>query len=121
MKAHLATLPPPVLTEDYLTVPEDRIRTIRSAMTFVGGKVVYEAEPSQAAEKGQHLFPLPRWQRVGRWRARAALGLAGPPIPHSAIRPSTGFVVSSAERLRTCGLSKHAFRNGGCRLTSNPF
>ncbi len=34
-----------VLTEDYLTVPEDRIRTIRAAMTIVGGKVVYEAKP----------------------------------------------------------------------------
>jgi hypothetical protein len=34
-----------VLTEDYLTVPEDRIRKIRSVMTIVGGKVVYEAQP----------------------------------------------------------------------------
>ncbi len=34
-----------VLTEDYLTVPEDRVRKIRSVMTIVGGKVVYEAEP----------------------------------------------------------------------------
>ncbi|HYB74775.1 MAG TPA: hypothetical protein VED18_15495 [Candidatus Sulfotelmatobacter sp.] len=45
MKVHLATLPPPVLTEDYLTVPEDRIRTIRSVMAIVGGRVVYEAQP----------------------------------------------------------------------------
>ena len=34
-----------VLTEDYLMVPEDRIRTIRSVMTIVGGRVVYEAQP----------------------------------------------------------------------------
>ncbi len=34
-----------VLTEDYLTVPEDRIRKIRSVMTIVGGKVVYEGQP----------------------------------------------------------------------------
>lgn len=31
-----------VLTDDYLTVPEDRIREISSVMTIVGGKVVYE-------------------------------------------------------------------------------
>ncbi len=34
-----------VLTDDYLTVPEDRIRKIRSVLTIVGGKVVYEAKP----------------------------------------------------------------------------
>ncbi len=32
-----------VLTADYLTVPEDQIRKIRSVLTIVGGKVVYEA------------------------------------------------------------------------------
>ncbi len=32
-----------VLTDDYLTVPEDKIREIRSVMTIVGGKIVYEA------------------------------------------------------------------------------
>jgi len=33
-----------VLTDDYLTVPEDRIREIASVMTIVGGKIVYEAK-----------------------------------------------------------------------------
>lgn len=33
-----------VLTDDYLTVPEDRIREISSVMTIVGGKVVYEKQ-----------------------------------------------------------------------------
>ena len=32
-----------VLTDDYLTVPEDKIRDISSVMTIVGGRVVYEA------------------------------------------------------------------------------
>jgi predicted amidohydrolase YtcJ len=32
-----------VLTDDYLTVPEDKIREINSVMTIVGGKLVYEA------------------------------------------------------------------------------
>lgn len=33
------------LTDDYLTVPEDKIRDISSVMTIVGGKIVYEAKP----------------------------------------------------------------------------
>ncbi len=33
-----------VLTDDYLTVPEDKIREISSVMTIVGGKIVYEAK-----------------------------------------------------------------------------
>ena len=34
-----------VLSDDYLAVPEDRIRDIASVMTIVGGRVVYEAKP----------------------------------------------------------------------------
>jgi predicted amidohydrolase YtcJ len=34
-----------VLTEDYLTVPEDRIRKIDSVLTLVGGKVVHATTP----------------------------------------------------------------------------
>ncbi len=33
-----------VLTDDYLTVPEDKIREISAVMTIVGGKIVYEAK-----------------------------------------------------------------------------
>jgi predicted amidohydrolase YtcJ len=33
-----------VLTDDYLTVPEDRIRDVSAAMTIVGGRIVYEAK-----------------------------------------------------------------------------
>jgi predicted amidohydrolase YtcJ len=32
-----------VLTDDYLTVPEEKIRDISAVMTIVGGRVVYEA------------------------------------------------------------------------------
>ncbi len=32
-----------VLTDDYLTIPEDRIPKIRSALTIVGGRIVYDA------------------------------------------------------------------------------
>jgi predicted amidohydrolase YtcJ len=34
-----------VLTEDYLTVPEDRIRRIESVLTLLGGKVVHATGP----------------------------------------------------------------------------
>ena len=34
-----------VLSDDYLTVPEDRIAKIRALLTVVGGKTVYEARP----------------------------------------------------------------------------
>ena len=34
-----------VLTEDYFTVPEERIRRIESVLTLVGGAVVYAAAP----------------------------------------------------------------------------
>src|SRR5262249_41896917 len=33
-----------VLSEDYFTVPEDRIRSIASVLTIVGGKVVHATE-----------------------------------------------------------------------------
>lgn len=32
-----------VLTDDLLTCPEDKIRNIKSAMTIVGGKIVYDS------------------------------------------------------------------------------
>ncbi len=32
-----------VLTDDYLTVQEDKIRDLHSVLTIVNGKVVYEA------------------------------------------------------------------------------
>lgn len=34
-----------VLSDDYLTVPEDKIRDIASVMTIVGGRIVYEKGP----------------------------------------------------------------------------
>ena len=37
-----------VLNEDYLTVPEDQIRSIESLLTIVGGRVMYAAGPFSA-------------------------------------------------------------------------
>jgi predicted amidohydrolase YtcJ len=36
-----------ILTADFLTVPEDQIMNIKSHMTIVDGKVVYEAQPAR--------------------------------------------------------------------------
>lgn len=36
-----------ILTGDFLTVPEDQIQNIKSFMTIVDGKVVYEAQPAR--------------------------------------------------------------------------
>jgi len=34
-----------VLSDDYLTVPEDRLRKVESVLTLVGGRAVYAARP----------------------------------------------------------------------------
>ena len=36
-----------ILTADFLTVPEDQIMNIKSYMTIVDGKVVYESQPAK--------------------------------------------------------------------------
>ena len=40
-----------VLNGDYLTVPEDRIPTLESILTMVGGRVVYAAGPFAQLER----------------------------------------------------------------------
>ncbi len=40
-----------VLNADYLTVPEDRIRSLESVLTVVGGRVVYTAGPYKGLER----------------------------------------------------------------------
>ena len=40
-----------VLNADYLTVPEDQIRTLQSLLTMVGGRVVYTAGPFAQLER----------------------------------------------------------------------
>ena len=38
---------PAILTADFLTVPEDQIMNIKSCMTTVDGRVVYDAQPAR--------------------------------------------------------------------------
>jgi predicted amidohydrolase YtcJ len=40
-----------VLNSDYLTVPEDQIRSLESLLTLVGGRIVYSASPFSRPER----------------------------------------------------------------------
>ena len=51
------------LTEDYFSVPEERIKEIESALTVVGGKVVYGAKDFRNLDPGP-LPVLPEWSPV---------------------------------------------------------
>ena len=42
-----------VLNADYLTVPEEQIRTLQSLLTVVGGRVVYSTGPFEGVGKGK--------------------------------------------------------------------
>ena len=48
-----------VLSEDYFSVPEERIKRIESLLTVVSGRVVYAAAPFAALGKGLEPPPLP--------------------------------------------------------------
>jgi predicted amidohydrolase YtcJ len=40
-----------VLNADYLTVPEDQIRTLESLLTMVGGRIVHAVGPFASLER----------------------------------------------------------------------
>jgi len=73
-----------VTSEDYLTIPEDRIRDLQSVLTIVGGKPVYAAGPFR-----EHDAPpipvLPEWSPVAKfggygaplWDGRDARSFSG--------------------------------------------
>src|SRR5439155_16935484 len=51
------------LTDDYLNVPEEKIKDIESVLTIVGGKVVYGAAEFQ--ELGPPALPvMPEWSPI---------------------------------------------------------
>jgi len=62
-----------VLSEDYFSVPEQRIQRIESLLTVVGGKVVYAAAPFDALGEGLAPQPLPpvspAWSPVAHFGA----------------------------------------------------
>jgi predicted amidohydrolase YtcJ len=62
-----------VLSEDYFSVPEERIRDMESVLTVVDGKVVYAAKPFEALGEGPAppLLPpvSPAWSPVAHFGA----------------------------------------------------
>ena len=80
------------LTEDYLSVPEEKIKGIESVLTIVGGKIVYSAQEFQ--NLGPVPLPvLPEWSPVKVYggygapldvRKAARAGVPGQQHQHSA-------------------------------------
>ncbi|QYU68939.1 amidohydrolase [Leptolyngbya sp. 15MV] len=69
-----------VLSDDYFTVPPERIRCIESVLTVVGGNIVHAATPF--ADLAPPSLPvMPDWSPVaqfgGHWRAGSLSGGAG--------------------------------------------
>jgi predicted amidohydrolase YtcJ len=96
-----------VLTEDYFAVPEGHIPAIESALTLVGGRVVYAAAPFL----GHSPPPLPirpDWSPVGVYGGYHRVAAA----PQGGGRPTTG---GSTPRRAA---SRH--RLGGCQEHGGP-
>jgi hypothetical protein len=55
-----------VLSDDYFSVPEDRIKAIESVLTVVNGKVVYAAGPFKQLDPPA-LPVMPDWSPVTRF------------------------------------------------------
>ena len=53
-----------VLSDDYFTAPEERIKGIHSVLTAVGGKVVYAEEPFEAVAPPPLPPVSPKWSPV---------------------------------------------------------
>lgn len=56
-----------VLTEDYFSVPEERIKNLESVLTVVGGRVVYAAAPFQALAPSPLPPVSPAWSPVAHF------------------------------------------------------
>jgi hypothetical protein len=55
-----------VLSDDFFSIPEQRIKSLESVLTIVGGKVVYAAE--EFRDLAPPLLPvLPEWSPVARF------------------------------------------------------
>jgi predicted amidohydrolase YtcJ len=80
-----------VLSDDYLTVPDDAIRSIESVLTLVGGRVVH------AAEEFASLAPempsvSPAWSPVGHFRGYDKSDSTPPVRTHMPIMSADGRV-----------------------------
>ncbi len=94
-----------VLSDDYMTVPGDRIQHLESVLTMVGGAVVYGAGPFRDRDPGAPP-PSPDWSPAalwgGHWRADD-----GRPASATASMDATGPAASS-----TCACDSHCALHG---------
>lgn len=56
-----------VLSDDYLTIPEESIKTITSLLTLVGGKIVYGANEFSSLDENKDLPVSPDWSPVSHY------------------------------------------------------
>jgi hypothetical protein len=92
-----------VLSDDFFSIPEQRIKSLESVLTIVGGKVVYAAE--EFRDLAPPLLPvLPEWSPVARFGGY-----------HST--PATAPAAAKAMHLCTA-LCNHIHR-ATCRTTSS--
>lgn len=70
-----------VLSEDYFSIHEERIRSLYSVLTIVGGEVVYAAEEFRALDKSTPR-PMPDWSPQNYFDKSASTSLASLP-PHT--------------------------------------
>jgi predicted amidohydrolase YtcJ len=56
-----------VLSDDYFTVPQERIKDLHSVLTVVGGEVVYAAEPFETSAPPALPPVSPEWSPVARF------------------------------------------------------
>ena len=75
------------LTDDYLSIPEERIKNIQSVLSIVGGKIVYATEEF-ARYDAPSIPVLPEWSPVARFGGYGApldarkAARAGVPLEH---------------------------------------
>ncbi len=68
-----------LLTEDYFSVPEERIKNIESVLTVVGGKIVYAAAPFQDAAPPPLPPVIPSWSPVAHFGGYQNVEKPAPP------------------------------------------
>jgi hypothetical protein len=88
-----------VLSADFMTVPEDEIRSIASVLTIMDGRIVF-ADGDFREHDPEPPPPSPDWSPLGRFGSPAARTAAYRPQPHARA------CIAGCEH--TCGIHGHA-------------
>jgi predicted amidohydrolase YtcJ len=73
-----------VLSDDYMTVPADRISDLAAVMTVVGGRVVYGADKFASLAPAA-LKVAPDWLPISSYSSWHKADLAADPVKHAAV------------------------------------